>query len=146
MARLSSLLVICYLTILLSVVSTYVNAESAIDAKRKEILFRRESHKRRINAIIKHMRKQIADHSSGEAVLDAKEKEDIERRLALYVQKVDSMKDFVDDEEVETTMAREESQKRHRANLKEKIMAEKLRQDEEAKKKKETENYDGSDL
>ena len=80
-----------------------MNGESAIDVKRKEILARRDSHKKRINALIKHMRMQLADHSSGKNVMDEKEKEDLERRLALYVKKVDSMKDYVDDEEVQTT-------------------------------------------
>ena len=136
--RLSSFAFFCYLAVLLALSSIdCVHGESAIDEKRREILARRDSHKKRINAIIKHMRKQLADHASGEVVLDQKEKEDLERRLALYVQKVDSMKDFVDDEEVETTMAREESQKKHRSNLKEKIIAESKRLEEEKKKRKE---------
>lgn len=141
MARLSSVVFLCYyLAILLTLSSNlFVHGGSAIDEKRKEILARRDSHKRRINALIKHMRKQLADHASGEAVMDKKEKEDLERRLALYVQKVDSMKEYVDDEEVETTMAREESQKRHRANLKEQIIAESRRLEEEAQKNKEGE-------
>ncbi|KAL3945226.1 MAG: hypothetical protein SGBAC_000699 [Bacillariaceae sp.] len=135
MARLSFIVFICCLAFLLLLSSSIANADSAIDAKRKEILDRRDSHKRRINALIKHMRKQLADHSSGEAVLEQKDKEDLERRLALYVQKVDSMKDYADDEEVETTMAREESQKRHRSKLKEQIIAESRRLEEEAEKK-----------
>ena len=132
MARHSCFFLCCYLAILLAVSSNFfVSGQSAIDEKRKEILARRESHKKRINALIKSMRKQLADHSSGEAVMGEKEKQDLERRLALYVQKVDSMKDYVDDEEVETTMAREESQKRHRSNLKEKIIQEAKRLEEE---------------
>ncbi|CAJ1950782.1 unnamed protein product [Cylindrotheca closterium] len=147
MAKFSSFLLICCLTFLLLLVSSNTtNAESAIDAKRKEILTRRDSHKRRITALIKHMRSQLADHSAGVKVMEEKEKADLERRLALYVQKVDSMKEYVDDEEVETTMAREESQKKHRANYKEKIIAEARRLEEEKEKKSEDANYGSDDL
>eukprot|EP00980_Cylindrotheca_fusiformis_P002853 scaffold672_cov126-Cylindrotheca_fusiformis.AAC.54 len=108
------------------------NASSAIEQKRQEILARRESQKKRLNAMMLHLRKQLADHSAGEKVLDPEEKKAIERRLSLYVQKVKSMKDYVDDEEVETTMAREESQRAYRTNHVQRII-------EEAKKEMEEE-------
>ena len=66
--------------------------------KRQEILDMRQSQKKKINTLIKKMRKQLADHSSGEVVLDLKEKEKIESRLDLYVAKLDSIRDTMDDE------------------------------------------------
>lgn len=110
---------------------------SAIEQKRKEILARRDSQKHRLNSIIRHMRKQLADHSAGEALLEPSEKEDIEKRLGLYVQKVESMKDYVDDDEVETTMAREESQRKYRTNSAQKIIEERKKEIEEDQKNKE---------
>lgn len=83
------------------------------------------------------MRKQLADHSAGEALLEPSEKEDIEKRLGLYVQKVESMKDYVDDDEVETTMAREESQRKYRTNSAQKIIEERKKEIEEDQKNKE---------
>lgn len=85
------------LILLVATVNATPNADE-IETKRQEILARRDSQKHRLNALITHMRKQLADHSAGEVILEPKEKSDLERRLDLYVMKVDSMKKPVDDE------------------------------------------------
>jgi LmbE family N-acetylglucosaminyl deacetylase len=96
MPRLFSKSVIFLLVLLL--IATTGNAETEIEKKRREILARRAHQRMQVNAMIRHLRQEQADHSSGKKVLDPKEKEELERRLNLYVMKVDSIKDYVDDE------------------------------------------------
>jgi hypothetical protein len=129
-----------FLLILVLLTSKFADAESEFEKKRQAILARRDSQKHRLNALIRHMRKQLADHSAGEVLLEAEEKAGIEKRLALYFQKVDSMKDYVDDEEVQTTIAREASQKKYRSNSAQKIIDERKKEIEEEKQKKEQES------
>lgn len=63
--------------------------------------------------MIKVERKKLADHSSGEKVLELEEKQHVERRIELYTQKINSMRWEVDDDEVRKTFAREESQRKY---------------------------------
>lgn len=60
------------------------------------------------------MRKELADHSSGEKVLEPEKKQQAEKRIELYTQKIDSMRWEVDDDEVRKIVAREESQRKYR--------------------------------
>jgi hypothetical protein len=129
-----------FLLILVLLTSKFADAESEIEKKREAILARRDSQKQRLNALIRHMRKQLADHSAGEVLVEPEEKAQLEKRLALYVQKVDSMKDYVDDEEVEVTLAREASQIKYRSNSAQKVIDEKKKEIEEEKQKKEQES------
>jgi len=64
---------------------------------REEILQNRERRKRQLRNMINRMRKQLADHSSGEIILDKKEKIDIERRLDVYARKLDTMNQDLDE-------------------------------------------------
>lgn len=64
--------------------------------------------------MIKVERKKLADHSAGEKVLEPEKKQQVERRIELYTQKINSMRWEVDDDEVRKTFAREESQRKYR--------------------------------
>ena len=64
---------------------------------REEILRNREKRKRQLRNVINQMRKQLADHSAGEITLQPKEKADIERRLDLHFQKLDTFNRDLDE-------------------------------------------------
>ena len=64
---------------------------------REEIIANRGRRQRQLTNLVNHMRQQLADHSAGEKILDAKEKEMIEKRRDVYQQKLESMKEDLDD-------------------------------------------------
>lgn len=64
---------------------------------REEILSNRERRKRQLRNLINHMRKQLADHSTGEITLEPKEKADMERRLDLFSRKLNMMSGDLDE-------------------------------------------------
>ena len=64
---------------------------------REEIVANRDRRRRQLTNLVNHMRQQLADHSSGEKLLDAAEKDEIEKRRDIFQRKLDSMKEDLDD-------------------------------------------------
>ena len=64
---------------------------------REEIVANRDRRRRQLTNLVNHMRQQLADHSSGEKLLDAAEKDEIEKRRDVFQRKLDSMKEDLDD-------------------------------------------------
>ena len=53
-------------------------------------------------------RQQLADHSSGKKVLDAKDLAALEKKIHVYQRKLDTMEGDMDEREVERILKREE--------------------------------------
>jgi hypothetical protein len=66
-------------------------------ATREEIIKKRENRKRQLQNLVNHMRKQLAAHSAGEKILDPEEKASIEKRIDMYLQKINSYKEDMDE-------------------------------------------------
>lgn len=64
---------------------------------KEEIYANRDRRKRQLKSLVNDMRKQLADHASGEKVLSLEEKLTLEKRIDIYSRKLDTMTGEIDE-------------------------------------------------
>mmetsp|Transcript_23069 Transcript_23069/g.51359 ORF Transcript_23069/g.51359 Transcript_23069/m.51359 type:complete len:150 (-) Transcript_23069:318-767(-) len=77
------------------------------DTTREQILETRNRRKRQLTVMVMDARKKLADHSAGEKILAAEEKEQLENSVDLFQRKIESMEVELEEWEIERLIARE---------------------------------------
>lgn len=66
-------------------------------ATREEIIQKRVNRKRQFQNMVNHMRRQLADHSAGETILDPEEKVAIEQKMDIFQRKISTITGDMDE-------------------------------------------------
>jgi len=77
------------------------------DTTREQILETRNRRKRQLKVMMLDARKKLADHSSGEKILAAEQKEQLENNVDLFQRKIESMAVELEEWEIERLIVRE---------------------------------------
>jgi hypothetical protein len=67
------------------------------DTTREQVLATRERRRRQLKSVVDGARKKLADHSSGEIELTAKEKKELEDQMDIFQRKLDTMRNDLEE-------------------------------------------------
>ncbi|KAG7349787.1 hypothetical protein IV203_012384 [Nitzschia inconspicua] len=77
------------------------------DTTREQIMETRARRRRQLKIMVLDARKKLADHAAGEINLTAEKKKALENQMDIFQRKLDTMKEDLEDWEIERLIARE---------------------------------------
>jgi len=77
------------------------------DTTREQILETRERRRKQLKNMVLDARKKLADHAAGEITLTPEKKKALEDQMDIFQRKLNTMKDELEDWEIERLIARE---------------------------------------